>query len=146
MPSHEGEEQLPVGPSYPFGNDFKTWTPRVEQEQQRCKLGQFLAFLAKALAVAQNHQGSSNADALKDQLLMAEDSLNLALQDKMKLVEDNKNLKDRVLVLTTKAKGLETRVVNAKALVRSQDAEVTRLRLALVATNMKTEEATADKE
>lgn len=77
---------------------------------------------------------------------MAEDSLNSALQDKMKLVEDNKNLKDRVLVLTTKAKGLETRVVNAKALVRSQDAEVTRLRLALVATNMKTEEATADKE
>ncbi|KAH1100398.1 hypothetical protein GYH30_035528 [Glycine max] len=48
-------------------------------------------------------RGSSKADALKDQFLKVEDSLNSALQANMKLVEDNKNLKDQ-----------ETKEVNAE--------------------------------
>jgi len=87
----------------------------------------FWDFLSRVSAIAQHLQGSSKADALKDQFLKVEDSLNSALQANMKLVEDNKNLKDQVLRLTNDAKGLETCTLNVEALIRSQDTEISRL-------------------
>lgn len=87
----------------------------------------FWAFLSRVSAIAQHLQGSSKADALKDQFLKVEDSLNSTLQANMKLVEDNKNLKDQVLRLINDAKGLETCTLNVEALIRSQDTEISRL-------------------
>jgi len=40
---------------------------------------------------------------------------------------DNKKLEDRVLALTTEAKGLETHLVNAEDTVSSRDGEIARL-------------------
>lgn len=95
--------------------------------------------------MAQRLHGSSIGDALKDQLLKVNDSLNSALQANMKLARDNENLEDRVHVLTIEAKGLEMHAVNVEALVRSQDREISRLQLALAIANKEKEEAIMDK-
>jgi len=91
----------------------------------------FWAFLFKASTVAQHLLGSTNVDALKNQLSKAKDSMNSTLQANMKLVEDNKSLEDRVLALTIEDKGLETRAANAEALVKSREGEVAKLRFSL---------------
>lgn len=106
----------------------------------------FWAFFSRALVIAQHLQGLSNANALKDQLLKGEDSLNLILQDNMKLTGDNKNLEDWVLLLTNDAKGLQTLALNDEALIRSQYTEITRLWSALVDANKETKEVNAEME
>ena len=61
--------------------------------------------------------------------MKANDSLNLALQAKTKLAEDNK-----------------TRTTNVEAFVRSWDGEISRLRSTLVVAEKEKEEAAVEKE
>lgn len=59
---------------------------------------------------------------------------------------DNKKLEDRVLALTTEAKGLETHLVNAEDSVSSRDGEIARLQAVQAIDEKEQEKATVDKE